>query len=408
MRVYNFVLIVIFPLIFFRSIYKSLKFGENPKRIMEKFSIYGGKKSSKPIILIHAVSVGEVLASRKFVEEIKNRFPNHQILITCTTQTGSETIKRLYGDSVLHQYMPFDLQFCIKRFLKNWKPEITFILETEIWPNLINFLYEQKRRVFLVNGRMSEKSFKRYKLVLPILDKVFSKLDFTICQGTKDLKRFIELGVNKDRIKKDYSFKFDSLSISNARNNFENKGKKLIVCASTHDPEEKILVKTFSMLNHENAILVLVPRHPERSSKIIRDLKKSGINPSLFSKNNFKIDLSNTINLIDEIGYLETLFSQADIAFIGGSLIPHGGQNFLEALKFSLPISSGESFYNFQEIAEDLIKMNILKVGNSAEELKAIWEEQLKSVPNKIHEKTDHYLKQRMGASLRAFKYLSL
>lgn len=408
MRVYNFVLIIIFPLIFFRSIYKSLKFGENPKRIMEKFSIYGGKKSSKPIILIHAVSVGEVLASRKFVEEIKNRFPNHQILITCTTQTGSETIKRLYGDSVFHQYMPFDLKFCIKRFLKNWKPEITFILETEIWPNLINFLFEQKRRVFLVNGRMSEKSFKRYKLVLPILDKVFSKLDFTICQGTKDLKRFIELGVNKDRIKKDYSFKFDSLSISNERNNFENKGKKLIICASTHDPEEKILVKTFSMLNHENAILVLVPRHPERSSKIIRDLKKSGMNPSLFSENNFKIDLSNTINLIDEIGYLETLFSQADIAFIGGSLIPHGGQNFLEPLKFSLPISSGESFYNFQEIAEDLIKMNILKVGNSAEELKAIWEEQLKSVPNKIHEKIDRYLKQRMGASLRALKYLSL
>ena len=408
MKAYNFVLIIIFPLIFFRSLYKSLKFGENPKRIMEKFSINLGKKGSKPIILIHAVSVGEVLASRKFVKEIKNRFPNHQILITCTTQTGSMTIKRLYGDSVLHQYMPFDLKFCIKRFLKNWKPEITFILETEIWPNLINSLHEQKRRVFLVNGRMSEKSFKRYKLVLPILDKVFSKLDFTICQGAKDKKRFIELGVNKDKIKKDYSFKFDSLSISNETNNFEDKEKKLIICASTHDPEEKILVKAFAMLNHENAILVLVPRHPERASKIVRDLKKTGMNPALFSRNNLKIDFSNTINLIDEIGYLENLYSQADIAFIGGSLIPHGGQNFLEALKFSLPISSGESFYNFQEIAEDLIKLNILKVGNSAEELKAIWEEQLKSIPNQVYEKTNRYLKQRMGASLRAFEHLSL
>ena len=113
-------------------------------------------------------------------------------------------------------------------------------------------------------------------------------------------------------------------------------------------------------------------------------------------------------NLIDEIGYLESLFSQANIAFIGGSLIPRGGQNFLEALKFSLPISSGESFYNFQEIAEDLIEMDILKVGNSAEKLKSIWEEQLNSVPNQIYEKTDNYLKQRMGASQRAFKHLSL
>ena len=408
MRAYNFVLIIIFPLIFFRSLYKSLKFGENPKRIMEKFSFYGGKKSSKPVILIHAVSVGEVLASRKFVEEIKKRFPDHQTLITCSTQTGSKTIKRLYGDSVLHQYMPFDLKFCIKRFLKNWNPEITFILETEIWPNLINFLHLQKRKVFLINGRMSEKSFKRYKLVLPILDNVFSKLDFTICQGTKDLTRFVELGVNKDRVKKDYSFKFDSLSIPNKRNNFENKEKKLIICASTHDPEEKILVKAFSMLNNENAILVLVPRHPERASKIVRDLKKSGINPSLFSKNNLKIDLSNSINLIDEIGYLESLFSQANIAFIGGSLIPHGGQNFLEALKFSLPISSGQSFYNFQEIAEDLIKMDILKIGTSAIELKDIWEQQLNSVPNKVSEKINQYLNDRQGSSLRAFEHLPL
>ena len=408
MRVYNFFLVILFPLIFFRSLYKSLKFGENPKRIMEKFSIYGGKKSSKPIILIHAVSVGEVLASRKFVEEIRKRFPDHQTLITCTTQTGSETIKRLYGDSVLHQYMPFDLNFCIKRFLKNWKPEITFILETEIWPNLINLLHVQKRKVFLVNGRMSEKSFNRYKLVMPILDNVFSKLDFTICQGTKDLERFIELGVNKDRVIKDYSFKFDSLSIPNERDNLENKGKKLIICASTHDPEEKILVKAFSMLNNENAILVLVPRHPERASKIVKEANKLGLNPTLFSENEYQIDLLNTINLIDEIGYLESLFSRADIAFIGGSLIPHGGQNFLEALKFSLPISSGQSFYNFQEIAEDLIEMDILKIGNSAMELKDIWEKQLNSVQNKISEKTNQYLNDRQGASLRAFEYLPL
>ena len=154
--------------------------------------------------------------------------------------------------------------------------------------------------------------------------------------------------------------------------------------------------------------MVLVPRHPERVSKIIKDIKKSGINPSLFSKNNLKIDLSNSINLIDEIGYLESLFSQANIAFIGGSLIPHGGQNFLEALKFSLPISSGRSFYNFQEIAEDLIEMDILKIGNSAIELKDIWEQQLNSVPNKVSEKTNQYLNDRQGSSVRAFDHLSL
>ena len=409
MRIYNLIFKTIFPLIFLRSIYKSLRFGENLSRILEKLSFYKGEKSSKAIIHIHAVSVGEVLASRKFIEEIQRRFPDHQILITCTTQTGSATIKRLYGNSVFHQYMPFDLKTCINRFLKIWKPEMTFILETEIWPNFINTLNKQHRKVFLVNGRMSEKSYKRYKSILPILDGVFSKLDFTICQGIQDQKRFINLGVHKDRIKKDYSFKFDSISLSNEKKlNKDNKEKKLIICASTHEPEEKILVEAFEMLSDDNIILVLAPRHPERVSKIFKELKNSGLHPSLFSKNEFKIDYSNKINLIDEIGHLEDLFSLGDIAFIGGSLIPRGGQNFLEAVKFSLPISSGKSFYNFQEIAEDLISMEILQVANSAQEIKDIWKKQLSYTSDKIIEKTEDYLRERQGASSRAFEFLSL
>ena len=409
MRIYNLIFKTIFPLIFLRSIYKSLRFGENLSRILEKLSFYKGEKSSKAIIHIHAVSVGEVLASRKFVKEIQRRFPDHQILITCTTQTGSATIKRLYGNSVFHQYMPFDLKTCINRFLKIWKPEMTFILETEIWPNFINTLNKQHRKVFLVNGRMSEKSFKRYRSILPILDGVFSKLDFTICQGIQDQKRFINLGVHKDRIKKDYSFKFDSISLSNEKkDNKDNKEKKLIICASTHEPEEKILVEAFEMLSDDNIILVLAPRHPERVSKIFKELKISGLHPSLFSKNEFKIDYSNKINLIDEIGHLEDLFSLGDIAFIGGSLIPRGGQNFLEAVKFSLPISSGKSFYNFQEIAEDLISMQILQVANSAQEIKDIWKKQLSFTSDKIIEKTEDYLRERQGASSRAFEFLSL
>ena len=409
MRIYNLIFKITFPLIFLRSIYKSLRFGENLSRILEKFSFYKGEKGSKTIMHIHAVSVGEVLASRKFIEEIQRRFPDHQILITCSTQTGSATIKRLYGNSVFHQYMPFDLKSCINRFLKIWKPEMTFILETEIWPNFIDILNKQHRKVFLINGRMSEKSYKRYKSFLPVLDGVFSKLDFTICQGIQDQKRFINLGVHKDRIKKDYSFKFDSISISNEKKEYkDNKEKKLIICASTHEPEEKTLVEAFEMLSDDNVILVLAPRHPERVTKIFKELKNSGLYPSLYSKNEFKLDYSNKINLIDEIGYLEDLFSLGDIAFIGGSLIPRGGQNFLEAVKFSLPISSGKSFYNFQEIAEDLISMEILQVANSAQEIKDIWKKQLSFTSDKILEKTEDYLRERQGASSRVFEYLPI
>jgi 3-deoxy-D-manno-octulosonic-acid transferase len=410
MRAYNFIYIIIFPLIFLRSIYKSLRFGENLSRTLEKLSLYKGEKSSKPVILVHAVSVGEVLAGRKFVNEIIKRFPDYQVLITCTTQTGSATIKKIYGNSVQHQYLPFDLKFCLKRFIKNWQPEITFILETEIWPNLINILYKQRRKVFLVNGRLSEKSFERYKLFLPVLGDVFSKLDYIICQGKRDLERFVELGVDKEKIKMDYSFKFDSISLLEKKDKSESdvSEKKIIICASTHEPEERILVDAFEILNNKDIILILAPRHPERVSKIFKEIERRGINQSLFSKNKLKIDFTKKINLIDEIGHLEDLFSLADIAFIGGSLIPRGGQNFLEAVKFSLPISSGKSFYNFQEIGEDLIDMDILKIADSAEELKDIWEKQLSSESGRFSQKTETYLKERQGASLRAFEDLSL
>ncbi len=411
MRTYNFIYTIILPLIFIRSLYKSLKYGEKLSRNFERLSIYKESKSSKSIILVHAVSVGEVLASRSFVEEIKSRFPHHQILMTCTTQTGSATIKTLYGDSVSHQYLPFDLRFFMKRFLKFWNPEITFILETEIWPNLIDLLNKGNKKVFLVNARLSQKSFQGYKKIMPILGNVFSKLTFTVCQGTNDLQRFIDLGIDKNKIKKDFSFKFDSLSAAKkVIKEFKDRKQdsQVIICASTHSPEEKILINAFELLKNEKAILILVPRHPERAHKIYKEMKNFNLEIALFTENNFQIDLSKRINLIDEIGYLEDLFSLADIAFIGGTLIPHGGQNFLEAVRYSLPISSGKSFYNFQEIAEDLINMGILEVGDNAEQLKSIWQNQLNLVSEEISKHTKDYLKQREGASVRTFEYLSL
>mgnify|MGYP001382223432 FL=1 len=411
MRTYNFIYTIILPLIFIRSLYKSLKYGEKLSRNFERLSIYKESKSSKSIILVHAVSVGEVLASRSFVEEIKSRFPHHQILMTCTTQTGSATIKTLYGDSVSHQYLPFDLRFFMKRFLKFWNPEITFILETEIWPNLIDLLNKGNKKVFLVNARLSQKSFQGYKKIMPILGNVFSKLTFTVCQGTNDLQRFIDLGIDKNKIKKDFSFKFDSLSAAKkVIKEFKDRKQdsQVIICASTHSPEEKILINAFELLKNEKAILILVPRHPERAHKIYKEMKNFNLEIALFTENNFQIDFSKRINLIDEIGYLEDLFSLADIAFIGGTLIPHGGQNFLEAVRYSLPISSGKSFYNFQEIAEDLINMGILEVGDNAEQLKSIWQNQLNLVSEEISKHTKDYLKQREGASVRTFEYLSL
>ena len=411
MFIYSLIYTLIFPIIFFRSIYKSIFFGEKLSRNLEKLALSKKSKKSNKIIMIHAVSVGEVMASRKFIEEIKNKFEDYEVLITCTTQTGSKTIKKIYGTSVLHQYLPFDHKFFLKKFIAYWQPEITFILETEIWPNLIDILTKNGKKVFLVNARMSEKSFKRYKLFLPLLGKVFSKIDFVICQSLKDQERFINLGVNKENINWDYSFKFDSLSFSESefqRDSFKNDNYKIIICASTHDPEEGILIEAFKYFIEQKIILVIAPRHPERTNKILKTIKKFNHEVSLFSKNNFHLDFSKKINLIDEIGHLEKLFSIADIAFIGGSLIPHGGQNFLEAVRYSLPISSGSSTFNFQEISEDLIRNNILKIGNSSKEISSIWEAQLEMKSSQIKKISEDYLNSKKGASKRVLDTLPL
>ena len=412
MRLYNLIFLLLLPAILLRTIYKSWKFGEKFSRNYEKLSLFNtNNRNSKKVIHIHAVSVGEVLASRKFVAEVKNKFPNHQILVTCTTQTGSETIKKLYGDSVAHQYLPFDISFFVKRFLNYWQPEVTFLLETEIWPNLIDQLNRKKRKVFLINGRLSEKSFQNYKWLLFFMDNIFSKINFIVCQGMKDLDRFIKLGVNEKQIKRDFSFKFDSLHLNQNlvfEKNHKKKDKKIIICASTHHPEEEILIQAFQKLDIENTIIILVPRHPDRAKAIYKKINDTGLSISLFSEENHKLNYSKQVILVDKIGHLESLFSIADIAFIGGSLIPHGGQNFLEAVKFSLPISSGQSVFNFQEIAHDLLKHKILKQGNSAEELSNIWYEQLCDGSSELKKISQDYISKRKGASKRTLELLPL
>ena len=291
--------------------------------------------------------------------------------MTCTTQTGSETIKKLYGDSVAHQYLPFDISFFVKRFLNYWQPEVTFLVETEIWPNLIDQLNREKRKVFLINGRLSEKSFQNYKRLLFFMDNIFSKINFIVCQGMKDLDRFIKLGVNEKQIKRDFSFKFDSLQLNQNsvfEKNHKMKDKKIIICASTHHPEEEILIQAFQKLDLENIIIILVPRHPDRAKAVYKKINDTGLSIP-YSQKKIQARLLETGYFSRQNGHLESLFSIADIAFIGGSLIPHGGQNFLEAVKFSLPISSGQSVFNFKKLPMTF-KHKILKQGNSAEELR--------------------------------------
>ena len=182
------------------------------------------------------------------------------------------------------------------------------------------------------------------------------------------------------------------------------KDKKIIICASTHHPEEEILIQAFQKLNLENIIIILVPRHPDRAKAIYKKINDTGLSISLFSEENHKLNYSKQVILVDKIGHLESLFSIADIAFIGGSLIPHGGQNFLEAVQFGLPIFSGPNTYNFKEISEDLQSLQILNIIDSIDDLALKWGDF--SHNSQIKELSQNYLLSRQGAVQRSVEKL--
>ncbi len=403
MFIYNILITIFLPLILLRSLYKTLQYGESAKRLLEKLALNAVRKPNQEIIMVHAVSVGEIMASRKFIEELSLRFPKSKILFTCTTPSGSETIKRLFKESVLHQYLPIDHPVLLEIFLKKWNPKKVFLIEKEIWPNLINKINSKGINIYLVNGRISEKSFSKYNFYAPLMGNAFSKLTKVVAQGKEDEERFQDLGVKSKNCFWDYSFKFDSIDFSEKEDKWiKPKDIKIILCASTHSPEEKMLLEAFDSIKDSTIRIILVPRHPERTDNIRELVEAYKLSYTIFSENDFKIDFSKQVILVDTIGNLESLYSIADIAFIGGTLITHGGQNFLEAVKYGIPITSGMSTYNFFEISNDLAERKILTKVSKSSELGKIWIDLVKNISEEnIKQTSKSYLAKRVGASKR-------
>ena len=403
MFIYNLLITIFLPLILLRSLYKSLRYGENVNRLLERIALNVVRRPNQEVIMVHAVSVGEIMASRKFVEELSSKFPKSKILFTCTTPSGSETIKRLFKETVLHQYLPIDHPFLLEIFLKKWQPKEVFLIEKEIWPNLINKINSRGINICLVNGRISKKSFNKYKFYLPLMGKAFSKFKKVVAQGKEDEKRFLDLGVRAENCSWDYSFKFDSVDFQKQDSEWiKPKDKKIILCASTHPPEEKMLLEAFDKTKSREITIVLVPRHPDRTKSIKDIIESFDLSYVIFSKNNFDLDFSKQVILVDTIGNLESLYAIADIAFIGGTLINHGGQNFLEGVKYGIPLTSGTSTYNFLEISKDLQEREILTTVSKPDELIQLWEELIEnSIKKDLKEISASYLSKRVGASQR-------
>jgi len=331
-----------------------------------------GTLSAKTIWL-HAVSVGEVMASSAIIRSLKERFPNGKFIISTTTQTGQTVAKSIASPQDLVIYFPLDISFIVKRAVDRLNPDLLILTETEIWPNLISCLHKKGIPVILVNGRISPSSFMGYKLIKPIFKQVLKKITLFCMRSETDAKKIIELGAEPGKVCVAGNVKFDVAPSPHRGEGClpkagegEGESKRrdilgiededvLIVAGSTHNPEEKMLLNVYKRLLSKNANLKLLiaPRHIERVQEIEKLIIKEGLVPARLSGEKGSRP---EILILDTIGQLKNFYLFADIVFVGGSLIKHGGQNIIEPASLAKPVVYGPHMFNFQDISDLFIE----------------------------------------------------
>ena len=379
--IYTALFYLLSPLYFLRLFWRGLSNKDYLYRWNERLGFTNsGPSRDNPVIWVHAVSVGEVNASIPLLRALISDFPNSEYIVTTTTPTGSAILLDKMGSKVRHQYMPVDLPLCLDKFLDTWNPRALIILETEIWPNLI--MHCKNRGIFtaLVNARLSEKSKNKYSqsFVKPLVASTIEGIDLILAQFQSDLLRFKELskGINialcgNLKFDQDVPEEIDSI-VSTIKTDWSIEGKQrpVLIAASTHEPEESIILEAFRGIRAvlSDALLVIVPRHPERFKKVLNLIKEEGFAVVQRSKPQ-DVTKDTHVLLGDTMGELDFLYSVSHVAFVGGSLIDHGGQNLLEPAAIGLPITSGPSLRNFQEVATELENAGGLTIIDSSSEL---------------------------------------
>ena len=376
--IYTAIFYLALPLYFVRLIIRAIQNPDYLKRWGERLG-YGSNlpTEGKTVLWIHAVSVGEVNASIPLVRSLLDTYSNSEILVTTSTPTGSKILLDKMGARVKHQYVPLDLPACLNVFLDRWNPKAVIVLETEIWPNILSMCKERGIFTALVNARLSEKSKDKYNIVKPLAAEALANLDLLIAQYDSDADRFKEINTAL-KIEVCGNLKFDQQvpeemhSISSSiRDSWSDDGQRpTLIAASTHETEEEFVLDAFLEILGEakEALLILVPRHPERFETVFEYIQNRELSVARRS-NKDDVTPKTQVLLGDTMGELNFLYSVSDVAFVGGSLVDHGGQNLLEPASLGLPLSSGKSLRNFQEIADELQESKALFLIEEQKEL---------------------------------------
>jgi 3-deoxy-D-manno-octulosonic-acid transferase len=359
-------------------LFQMLRHGKYHKGLTERLGTVPRRlrlpMAGEPVIWIHAVSVGEVFAILGLAKELQRRLPSYGLFISTVTDTGQELARKHFGADRTF-YFPMDFAFAIRPYLRALRPKLVIVAETEFWPNFMRLAQANGAQVAVVNARISDRSWPQYRRFRYFIGKALAHVELFLAQTPDDAKRLRTLGASAEKVRVTGNLKFDVSApapapvVDRLRNCIAATGAgPVIVCGSTVDGEEPLLLKAFAdvVQKHPNALMILAPRHPERFSAVAALLEERSI-PFCRRSEWRDQSLSGHVLLLDSIGELAPIYGLADIAFVGGSLVPRGGHNIIEPAQLGRAIVVGTYTENFRDIVALFLRRDAVKIATAAE-----------------------------------------
>jgi len=376
--VYTLTMYLLTPVILYRLAVRGLRYREYFARWRERFGFFE-HPHIRDSIWVHAVSMGEVNAAMPLIDALMRRYQNTPFVITTVTPTGSERVRRVWGDRVFNTYLPYDLPASIRRFLDRVRPRVAVVMETEIWPNLFFECEDRNIPVIVANGRLSEKSLRGYGPIRPLARSALASARYVAAQSITDAARLHDLGADPDRLGVVGNLKYDMAvppqlhEEARAMRASWGEQRPVWIAASTHDGEEMPVLKAHAevLRRFPDALLLLAPRHPARFKPVVLACRSFGFVTRTRSEDTGALSDTQCF-VVDTLGELLRFYACADVAFVGGSLVPIGGHNVLEPAALSVPVLIGPKMFNFVEITASLIEAGAALQIAEADELGAV------------------------------------
>ncbi len=336
------------------------------QRIAERFGLIHGARANG--LWVHAVSVGETLAAAPFIDDFRKRYPDLPVTVTTTTPTGSDQVRRLFGDDVFHVFLPYDLPWIWQLFLKRLAPGLLVVMETELWPNLLAACERRKIPVMLANARLSEKSARGYTKFSALTAPMLKRLSLVAVQNATDGQRFLSLGLSESRLEVTGSVKFDVQIAPDIHQQGQalrqqwGEQRMVLALASSHAGEDELLLDLYPSLLQQcpDLLLLLIPRHPERFDAVAAAVQQRGLVLARRSVGN--ASAGTQVYIADSMGEMLLLLAAADLVLVGGSLIAHGGHNPIEPAALGKATLMGPHHMNFAVIADELLQRGALQI----------------------------------------------